>query len=51
MYLSIHLTPLGSAGCFLLPGFLSSSGKLGHLCTCGGQAFVVVASLVGEPWL
>ena len=51
MYLFIHLTPLGSAGCLFAARFLSSSGKLGLLCTCGGQAFIVVASLVGEPWL
>ena len=43
MCLFSHLTPLGSAGCVLLPGFLSSSGKLGLLCAgwwagvrCGG---------------
>ena len=46
MYLFSHLTPFGSAGCPLLPGFLSSSGKLGLLWACGGQAFLVAASLV-----
>ena len=46
MYLFSHLTPFGSAGCPLLPRFLSSSGKLGLLCTYGGQAFIVAASLV-----
>ena len=36
MYLFSQLTPFGSAGCFLLPRFLSRGSRQG-LCSWGGQ--------------
>ena len=50
MYLFSQLTPLGSAGCFLLPRFLSSNSRQG-LCSWGGQTLSVVAPVVGEHCL
>ena len=48
MYLFSQLIPLGSAGCFLLPRFSSSSGRRGLLCRCGGQAFMWWPVLLGS---
>ena len=48
MYLFSQLIPLGSAGCFLLPRFFSSSGIRGLLCRCGGQAFMWWPVLLGS---
>ena len=46
MYLFSQLTPFSSAGCFLLPRFLSRGSRRG-LCRCGGQTLFGVDRLCG----
>ena len=49
MYLFIHLTPLGSAGCFLLPGSSLVAASWGSSVLAVGRLSLWWPLLLGSP--